>query len=81
LEHPLFKTKSAVTDLAVTTSVIQLDPETIVILERFLKDGDNLSARLLLKRAASTVNAQAALELGMTLQDLLGAREARCESR
>jgi hypothetical protein len=56
----------------VTTSVIQLEPETIVILERFLKDGDNLSARLLLKRAANTVNAQAALELGMTLQDLLG---------
>jgi hypothetical protein len=35
----------------------------------------------LLKRAASTVNAQAALELGMTIQDLLGPREARCESR
>ena len=47
-------------------AVIQLDPEAIATLERFLKDGDILSARLLLKRAASAGNAQAALELGMT---------------
>jgi hypothetical protein len=47
-------------------TVIQLDPEAIATLERFLKDGDILSARLLLKRAASAGNTQAALELGMT---------------
>ena len=47
-------------------TVIQLDPDAIATLERFLKDGDILSARLLLKRAASAGNAQAALKLGMT---------------
>jgi hypothetical protein len=47
-------------------TVIQLDPDAIDTLERFLKDGDILSARLLLKRAASAGNAQAALKLGMT---------------
>ena len=53
-------------DASKQPAVIQLDPEAIATLERFLKDGDILSARLLLKRAASAGNAQAALELGMT---------------
>jgi hypothetical protein len=53
-------------DASKPPAVIQLDPEAIATLERFLKDGDILSARLLLKRAASAGNAQAALELGMT---------------
>ena len=53
-------------DASKSPTVIQLDPEEIAMLERFLKDGDILSVRLLLKRAASTGNAQAAIELGMT---------------
>jgi hypothetical protein len=53
-------------DASKPPAVIQLDPEAIATLERFLKDGDILSARLLLKRAASAGNAQAALKLGMT---------------
>ena len=53
-------------DASKPPAVIQLDPEVIATLERFLKDGDILSARLLLKRAASAGNAQAALKLGMT---------------
>jgi hypothetical protein len=53
-------------DASEPPAVIQLDPDAIATLERFLKDGDILSARLLLKRAASAGNAQAALELGMT---------------
>ena len=53
-------------DASKLPAVIQLDPEAIATLERFLKDGDILSARLLLKRAASAGNAQAALKLGMT---------------
>jgi hypothetical protein len=53
-------------DASKPPAVIQLDPEAIATLEQFLKDGDILSARLLLKRAASAGNAQAALELGMT---------------
>ena len=53
-------------DASKPPAVIQLDPDAIATLERFLKDGDILSARLLLKRAASAGNAQAALELGMT---------------
>ena len=52
-------------DASKLPTVIQLDPEAIASLERFLKDGDILSARLLLK-AASTGNAEAALRLGMT---------------
>jgi hypothetical protein len=44
-----------------------LDPEEIATsLKHFLDSGDIASARLLLRQAASTGNAQAALELGMT---------------
>jgi hypothetical protein len=57
-------------DTSKPPTVIQLDPEAIAILEQFLKNGDILSARLLLKRAATTGNAQAALELGMTFDPL-----------
>ena len=55
--------------------MIQLDPEAIAILERFLKDGDILSARLLLKRAATAGNAQAALKLGMTFDPVFLAEQ------
>jgi hypothetical protein len=43
-----------------------LDAETLAVLEYFLKNGDIVSARILLKRAAGNGNGQAALELGMT---------------
>jgi hypothetical protein len=51
--------------------VIQLDPEAIATLEQFRKNGDIMSARLLLKRAAIAGNAQAALELGMTFDPII----------
>jgi len=44
----------------------RLDPELTATLELLLKNGDILSARILLKRAASTGNAEIALKLGMT---------------
>ena len=43
-----------------------LSPEVTATLEHWLKNGDILSARILLKRAASTGNAEIALKLGMT---------------
>jgi hypothetical protein len=43
-----------------------LDAETLAVLEHFLKNGDIVSARILLKRVAGNGNGQAALELGMT---------------
>jgi hypothetical protein len=52
-------------------AVIQLDPATITSLEQFRKNGDIMSARLLLKRAAIAGNAQAALELGMTFDPII----------
>jgi hypothetical protein len=52
-------------------AVIQLDPATIATLEQFRKNGDIMSARLLLKRAAIAGNAQAALELGMTFDPII----------
>jgi hypothetical protein len=59
--------------------VIQpLDPEMITTLikrgEDFLKNGDVASARPLLKRAANSGNAQAALELGMTFDPIFLAK-------
>jgi hypothetical protein len=53
-------------DASKPSAGVQLDAEALATLERFLKDGDILSARLLLRRAANAGNAQAALELGMT---------------
>jgi hypothetical protein len=47
-----------------------LDPETIATLEGFLKSGDILSARILLKRGVSAGNAEAALKLGMTFDPI-----------
>jgi hypothetical protein len=47
-----------------------LDPDGRAVLEHFLKNGDILSARILLRRAAGGGNAQAALELGMTFDPL-----------
>ena len=44
------------------SGVQPLDPEVTATLEHWLKNGDILSARILLKRAASTGNA----EIGMT---------------
>jgi hypothetical protein len=64
-------------DLSKQPATIQtLDPEEIAaFIKHFLKNGDIASARLLLKRAASTGNAQAALELGMTFDpDFLSER-------
>jgi hypothetical protein len=43
-----------------------LDPEQTALVSHFLKNGDVASARILLKRAATAGNAEAALELGMT---------------
>jgi hypothetical protein len=43
-----------------------LDPEQTDLVRHFLKNGDVASARILLKRAATAGNAEAALELGMT---------------
>lgn len=48
------------------SGVQPLDPEVTATLEHWLKNGDILSARILLKRAASTGNAEIALKLGMT---------------
>jgi hypothetical protein len=55
-----------------------LDAQDLAVLEHFLKNGDILSARILLRRAAGGGNAQAALELGMTFDpDFLAARGVR----
>jgi hypothetical protein len=47
-----------------------LDADGVAAVEHFLKNGDILSARILLKRAAGSGNAQAALELGMTFDPI-----------
>jgi hypothetical protein len=47
-------------------AIKSLDADAMAVLEHFLKNGDIMSARILLKRAAGNGNAQAALELGMT---------------
>jgi TPR repeat protein len=55
-----------------------LDADTLAVLEHFMKNGDIMSARILLKRAAGNGNAQAALELGMTFDPIfLAERGAR----
>jgi hypothetical protein len=52
-----------------------LDPEEIAtFFKHFLDNGDIAAARLLLRQAASTGNAQAALELGMTFDPILLAK-------
>jgi hypothetical protein len=55
-------------DLAKQSPTIPtLDPsETSTLFKHFLDNGDTAAARLLLRQAAGTGNAQAALELGMT---------------
>ena len=45
--------------------------ESAAFIEHFLKNGDIASARLLLRQAANTGNAQAALELGMTFDPVI----------
>src|SRR6202040_1265588 len=47
-----------------TSRTLDLD-EIATFIKHFLKNGDIATARILLKQAASTGNAQAALELGM----------------
>jgi hypothetical protein len=51
--------------------VRSLDPETLAVLKHFLKNGDIVSARILLKRAAVNGIGQAALELGMTYDPIV----------
>ena len=60
-------------------AIQQIDPEEIATLtkrgEDFLKSGDIVSARLLLRRAASAGNARAALTLGVTFDPVFLAEQ------
>lgn len=47
------------------------EPDAIAAVDHFMKNGDILSARILLKRAARAGDAQATLELGMTFDPIV----------
>ena len=60
-----------VNPLAPAKTIQPRDADAVAAVDHFMKSGDILSARILLKRAARTGDAQATLELGMTFDPIV----------